>query len=139
MGCRIEQLPFFRNMALNISTMSDAVMAELAAIVQDSAARAEWSDANGHSAPADPPLAKARLRDATASVLTGTRVLFPGEVSIEALDDPEISGLQYLMVSCRSNQTVEEIMAAFNQWHEKLTAWAPGLEHLFRLSIDAIE
>ena len=126
-------------MTLNTSAVSDAVVSELAAIVQHSAASADMHGDSRHVTPSTQPQAEARLRDATASVLRGTQELFPGGVSIEAVDDPEISGSRYLMVSCRSNRSIEEIMVAFNQWHGKLMLWAPGMGHLFRLSIDAIE
>lgn len=94
---------------------------------------------NHHGASFRQPLADADLRDTVASVLRGTQELFPGDVLIEAVDDPEISASRYLTVSCRSNRNIEEIMVAFNEWHRKLVVWAPGLEHLFRLSIDATE
>ena len=126
-------------MTLNISAISDAVMSELAATVQGSATRADWSDDNRHDAQCHQPRVEGRLREATKSVLTGTQELFPGEVSAEAVDDPEISGSRYLTVSCTSRRSVDDIMLAFDQWHEKLAVWAPGLEHLFRLSVDAIE
>lgn len=118
--------------------MTDAVVSELAATVQQSAVGALVSgDRRDISFPQSE--ADTHLRDAMASVLRGTQELFPGETSIEAIDDPEISGLRYLTVSCRSNRNIEAMMDAFNLWHAGLPVWAPGLEHLFRLSIDAIE
>lgn len=126
-------------MTLNISAMSDAVMSEMATTVRGMAARVEPRDDRRHDAQSDRLAVEARLRDATAAVLTGTQQLFPGDVSIDAIDDPEIPGLRYLSVSCRSGGSVEEIMVAFDEWHQKLTAWAPRLEHLFRLSVDANE
>lgn len=126
-------------MTLNTSAISNAAISELAAAVQGAAAPAGSDDGNSHPPLCHQSRAEERLHDATASVLAGTQQLFPGEVKMEPVVDPEISGSRYLTVSCRSNQSVEEIMCAFDRWHEKLTAWVPGLEHVFRLSVDAIE
>lgn len=123
---------------MNTSAISNAAMSELAAAVQRAAAACS-GNGNPHPPLCHQPRAEERLLGAMASVLAGTQKLFPGEVTVEPVDNPEISGSRYLTVSCRSNRSVEEIMRAFDQWHERLTAWAPGLEHVFRLSVDAIE
>lgn len=114
-------------------------MSELAATLQGWAASVDSSHDSGYGGQCHHPRVEDRLREATASVLASTQELFPGEVTVEPVNDPEISGSRYLTVSCQSNRSVEEVMCAFDQWHEKLTAWAPGLEHVFRLSVDAIE
>lgn len=126
-------------MTFNTSAMNDAAESELAANVQDWAVQSDLSDGHRQVAQTGQPQVEAGLRGAAASVLMGTQALFPGQVSLAAVDDPKIFGSRYLTVSCQSYRSVEEIVVAFNQWHAKLKEWAPGLEHLFRLSVDAIE
>ena len=61
-----------------------------------------------------------KLGELEKALVQITKELFPGEVSIRELDDPENPGDSYTVVEAKATGAVEDIVDRRIQWHQRV-------------------
>ena len=68
------------------------------------------------------------LDDVPAEVLSITTELFPGDVSVRTLDDPEYPGDSYVVIDATASGDVNEIEERRIEWHQRVRRFLPSGE-----------
>ena len=68
-------------------------------------------------------------------VLALTREIFPGEVRVFEVEDPEIPGDRYHVFEVRAEGSVDDVMPRDEEWHRRLCELRDRIPGRYRLSI----
>jgi hypothetical protein len=74
------------------------------------------------------------IDEVPAEVLSITRDLFPGDVSVRTLDDPEYPGDSYVVIDATASGDVKEIEGRRLEWHSRVRKFGPP-GRIWRLSL----
>jgi hypothetical protein len=81
------------------------------------------------------PACESGMDQALDCVRQFTKAMFPGEVSIEAMADPERPEERFVVFNVTAAGEVQELLRRQRQWHEEVLRRAPDAFNLFRISI----
>lgn len=74
--------------------------------------------------------------DATMErVMALTREIFPGEINIYEVEDPEIPGDRYHVLEVQTKGDPDEVLAQDDQWHRRLCQLPDRIPGRYRLCI----
>ena len=60
-----------------------------------------------------------------ADVMRVTQELFPGDVSVHAMNDPEYPHDRFTVIEARASGTIEEVVGRRAEWHKRVTRLSP--------------
>lgn len=86
--------------------------------------------AEGSNAGTIAPAAPAKLGELEQAVVRITKELFPGKVSIRAIDDPDYPGDSYTVVEAQATGAVEDIVDRQILWHQRVAELSAHCESL---------
>ena len=65
------------------------------------------------------------LSSLMADVVRVTQELFPGDVSVQVMNDPEYPHDGFTVIEARASGTIEEVVDRRAEWHKRVTRLSP--------------